>query len=220
MVFTLLVVNGLIWLAQNLAPPQPTLPQYDVITFNFASLGPAIANGQWWRLITPMFLHAPNGIWHIGFNSYALFLFGPHVEQAFGHVRFLVLYLIAGFTGNALSYAISPCDGFGVGASGAIFGVLGGLFVFLYNRRRQQFVREFMKNIIGLIGINLVFGFVFPGIDNLAHLGGLIGGAALGFGFDRPPGREGSPLMPLVTAIAVTGAAVLLVAWRTANFAC
>ena len=213
-VFTLLVINVTLWVLQSFAPGLG-------LTERFASFGPAIAGGEWWRLITPMFLHAPNTFWHIGFNSYALFIFGPNVEQAFGHMRFLMLYLISGFTGSALSYAFGDCGVYGVGASGAIFGVLGGLFVFLYNRRRQQFVRGFMKNIIFLIVINFVIGFL-PGfnIDNLAHLGGLIGGAAVGLGFDRVPERESSPLLPYVTAVAVVGAAALLVAWRTANFSC
>ena len=212
-VFTLLVINVVVWVLQSF------VFGYE-LTARFASFGPAIASGELYRLVTPMFLHAPNTFWHIGFNSYALFIFGPHVEQAFGHLRFLTLYLIAGFTGSALSYAFGGCA-YGVGASGAIFGVLGGLFVFLYNRRREQFVREFMKNIIFLIAINLAFGFVIQGIDNLAHLGGLIGGAAVGFGLDRrAPGRDPSPMIGIATIVLVVGAAALLVAWRTANFTC
>ena len=207
------VINVAIWVLQSF------VFGYD-FTARFASQPFYIAAGELYRLVTPMFLHAPNTFWHIGFNSYALFIFGPHVEQAFGHIRFLSLYLIAGFTGSAVSYAFGACDTLGVGASGAIFGVLGGLFVFLYNRRREQFVREFMKNIVFLIVINFVIGFL-PGmnIDNLAHLGGLIGGAAMGLGLDTE-GRETSPLRPAVTTVAVIGAAVLLVAWRTATFAC
>ena len=211
-VFTLLVINVSLWVLQSFAPQLQ-------LTERFAAFGPSIAAGEWWRLITPMFLHDPHGFLHIGFNSYALFLFGPHVEQTFGRIRFLTLYLIAGFTGSALSYAFGSCRP-GVGASGAIFGVLGALFVFLYHRRRSQFVREFMKNIVILIVANLVFGFLFPNIDNIAHLGGLVGGASLGFAFDRVPERESSPLLPVAGVVAVVAAAVLLVMWRTATFSC
>src|SRR5688500_13450135 len=91
-VFTLLVINVTLWVLQSFAPGLG-------LTERFASFPPAIAAGEWFRLITPMFLHAPNTFWHIGFNSYALFIFGPNVEQAFGHVRFLALYLISVFTG-------------------------------------------------------------------------------------------------------------------------
>ena len=213
-VFTLLVINVVIWVLQSFV--------FDYgFTQRFGAQPFAIAAGEWYRLISPMFLHAPGTFWHIGFNSYALFIFGPHVEQAFGRWRFLLLYLIAGFTGSAASYAFGACNTLGVGASGAIFGVLGGLFVFLYNRRREQFVREFMKNIIFLIVVNLAFGFLMTNIDNLAHLGGLIGGAAVAAGLDtRKPGGEPSPLIQVATVVAVVAAAVALVAWRTSTFSC
>ena len=217
--FTILILNVMMWLLQNFAPQQFGTP-YDVITYSLGAIPEAIAGGQWYRLVSPMFLHAPGSIWHIGFNSYALFAFGPHVEQAFGKGRFLVLYLVAVFTGSALSYAFGNCGVLGVGASGAIFGVLGGLLVFLYNRRRSQFVREFMKNIVMLIVINLVFGFIMPGIDNLAHLGGLLGGAAVAAGLDRAPGNEPSPAVQWGMTLLVVASAIILVAWRTANFSC
>jgi membrane associated rhomboid family serine protease len=218
-VMTILIVNVVMWVIQTAAPGQPETP-YDVVTFALGALSERIAAGEWYRLITPMFLHAPDSLWHIGFNSYALFLFGPNMEQALGKRRFLILYLVAGFMGSAVSYTFGSCGRIGVGASGAIFGVLGGLFVFLYNRRRSTFVRQYMRNIILLIGVNLVFGFVFPGIDNLAHMGGLVGGAALGLSLDEAPGRMIPRRLQLLGVLGVVVAGIALVAWRTATFSC
>jgi membrane associated rhomboid family serine protease len=211
-VFTILVINVVVWATQSFFLPQ--------LTFRFGAVPTLIAAGEWYRLVTPMFMHAPQAIWHIGFNSYALFLFGPNVEQAFGHVKFLILYLVAGFTGSAVSYAFGACTSLGVGASGAIFGVLGALLVFLYNRRSSTFVRGYMKNILFLIGINLVIGQIIPNIDNLAHLGGLLGGAGMGFAFDDAPGRKLPAGVQTLIAAAVVLAAVGLVMWRTSNFIC
>ncbi|HYI44709.1 MAG TPA: rhomboid family intramembrane serine protease [Actinomycetota bacterium] len=217
---TILVVNVAIWLLQSFAPAAAQSGgRYDIITWSLGAVPPAIADGQWYRLVTPMFLHSPGILWHIGFNSYALFIFGPNVEQAFGKVRFLAVYLISGFTGSVLSYAMGPCNTIGVGASGAIFGVIGALFVFLYNRRQQTFVRGYLKNIIFLVGLNLLIGYIFPGIDNLAHLGGLAGGAMVAFGLDQPPGRV-SGAGRLLIPVGVVALAIILVLWRTANFAC
>lgn len=215
-VMVILIINVGVWLFQTILPA--ARGPYDIITFSFGAFPPAIADGQWYRLITPMFLHSPDGIWHIGLNSYALFIFGPNVEQAFGKAKFVAIYLISGFTGGALSYVLGPCNRIGVGASGAIFGVIGALFVFLYNRRQQTFVRGYLKNIIFLVGLNLVIGFALPGIDNLAHLGGLAGGALVAFGFDEQ-GPAMGPARRLMPA-AVTILTVLLVLWRTTNFTC
>lgn len=216
---TILIVNVVMWLIQSFSPFQPGTP-FDVVTFALGAIPERIAAGEWYRLITPMFLHAPDSIVHIGFNSYALYLFGPNMEQALGKRRFLILYLIAGFTGSAASYTFGSCIAVGVGASGAIFGVLGGLLVFLYNRRRSTFVRQYMRNIIFLIVINLAIGWYFPGIDNLAHLGGLVGGAGIGLSLDEAPGSTVSPGLRLMGVLGVIAVGVALVAWRTATFTC
>jgi membrane associated rhomboid family serine protease len=218
-VMTILIINVVIWVIQTASPSEPGTP-FDVVTFALGAMPERIAAGEWYRLITPMFLHAPDSFWHIGFNSYALYLFGPNMEQGLGKRRFLILYLVAGFTGSAASYTFGSCGRVGVGASGAIFGVLGGLLVYLYNRRRSTFVRQYMRNILFLIVINLVFGFVFPSIDNLAHIGGLVGGAALGLSLDEAPGHTITPAPRLLGVLGVVIAAVALVAWRTATFSC
>jgi rhomboid protease GluP len=190
------------------------------LTNRLAAFEPAIADGQWWRLLTPMVLHAPRTFWHIALNMYVLFLYGPDVERAFGAPRFIAMFVITGFTGNAASYAFGPCPTLGVGASGAIFGIVGGLLVWLYNRRRSAFVTGHLRGILGFIALNLVIGFAIPGIDYIAHLGGLAGGVLVGAGFDRGPQSSRITGVQIATACGVVALGIALVLWRTATFTC
>lgn len=134
-----------------------------------------IALGEFWRLITPMFLHSSGSILHIGFNMYALHIFGPSLERHFGHLRFLALYFVAGFAGNVASMIFSPHPS--LGSSTAIFGLLGAQGVFLYHNREVLggFGRRALNSILMIALINLFIG-LSPGIDNWGHMGGLLGG--------------------------------------------
>ena len=127
-----------------------------------------------WRLFTPMLLHG--SILHIGFNMYALYAIGPGLERYYGRSRYLLLYILAGFTGNVASFLISPQNS--LGASTAIFGLLGAEGVFLY-QNRQIFgpaARRSLTNVIMIAARQPVIG-LSPGIDNWGHIGGLIGGS-------------------------------------------
>ncbi len=144
----------------------------------------AVAHGEWWRLITPVLLHDPQNILHILFNMYALYLFGPLVEQLYGSARFLLIYLLTAATASTLSFLIGS-DRYVIGASGAIFGLLGMLLAVSFvhkpvlDRRGQAMVSQ-----IGFIIIlNLFLGFGVMGgyVDNWAHIGGMLGGLWLGF---------------------------------------
>lgn len=133
-----------------------------------------IAQGQTWRLITPIFLHG--SMIHIGFNMYALYLFGPNLESSFGHWRFLALYLISGFAGNVFSMMFTQAAS--LGSSTAIFGLLGAQAVFVHHNRKifgEQVSQTSLRRIIQVAAINLIIG-LSPGIDNWGHIGGLIGG--------------------------------------------
>ena len=196
---------------------------YRPLTGALASFPPATASGELWRLITPILLHG--SIIHIGLNMYILYVFGPTVEQAFGSLRFVAVYLISGFMGTAASYAFSSCRSLGVGASGAIFGLAGVLFVYAYKRRGSELIN--LQGIRFFIIANLVFGVLvnltpgpFSGIDNFAHLGGLAGGSLLGLSFDRPAGSRTTIAAQVLAAVAVVGLGVALVAYRTATFTC
>lgn len=136
-----------------------------------AKSNPLIIEGEWWRFFTPIVLHI--GLLHLLMNTLALYYLGIAVEQIFGNFRFLFIYLFAGFAGSLASFVFSPS--ISAGASGAIFGCFGALLYFgvIYPR---LFFRTMGMNILIIIGINLVFGFTVPGIDNAGHIGGLLGG--------------------------------------------
>jgi rhomboid protease GluP len=132
-----------------------------------------ILDGQFWRLISPILLHA--SLLHIGFNMYALYVLGPELERFFGHLPFLALYLLSGFAGVVLSFLLTQSPS--LGASTSVFGLLAaqGVFVYrnqaLFGRRAQAMLRS----IIQIAVINLLIGLT-PGIDNWGHVGGLLGG--------------------------------------------
>lgn len=195
-VMGILAINVIVFIGQQLFPE---------ITEKLVMDPFLISAGEYWRLITPVFLHA--GVLHIFFNSYILYSLGPNVEQAFGSVRFTLMYLAAGFMATAASFALPP-EVRSLGASGAVFGMAGVLLIYLYRRRRSAFVAQYLRSILFFIGINLVFGFLFPGIDNVAHIGGLIGGMILGAGFDREDQLKS--VTQLVALLAVLGVGALL----------
>ena len=151
---------------------------FDIIYSHFASYGPFVKMGEYYRLITAAFLHA--NLAHLLFNMYALWIIGMQLESFIGKWRFLVVYLFSAITGSLLSVIITP-DAVSVGASGAIFGLLGALLYFGYHYR--IYLGTVIKSqIIPLIVINLLLGFMVPGIDNAAHIGGLIGGFSMMIG--------------------------------------
>lgn len=143
-------------------------------------LNPAIIAGEYWRFITPIFLHG--GLLHLGFNSYFLYIVGPQVEGTFGTVRFALVYFVAGLAGSVASYALTPNPEIpSIGASGALFGVIGALIPFmLLNQDVLSGTRQRVMSIAQVIGINLLIGLA-PGIDNWGHIGGLLGGMAVAF---------------------------------------
>jgi rhomboid protease GluP len=144
-----------------------------------AKVTPLIAAGQYWRLLTSMFLHV--GFMHLFFNAYALVAIGTELERLLGWGRYLAIYLLSGLFGSLASYAFS--SNLAAGASGAIFGLIGALGAFFTLHRQQlgNWGQRRLLNILLLIAINLFLGFTQPGIDNLAHLGGLVSGFALGW---------------------------------------
>jgi rhomboid protease GluP len=174
--YVLLGINILVWLAMTAAGGSTNTAV--LIRFG-AKANTLIANGEVWRLLTSMFLHI--GLMHLFFNSYALYIFGIEVERLYGNTRFVIIYLLAGLWGSLISFVFGP--NLSAGASGAIFGLLGVMLAF-FRRHRELFGEAGRQRVINLLGIavlNLVLGFTVPGIDNLAHLGGLVSGAILGW---------------------------------------
>jgi rhomboid protease GluP len=136
-----------------------------------AKFNPLIYDGEWWRLITPVFLHI--GFLHLAMNTLALYYLGISVERMYGHARFFFIYLFAGIIGFIASFLFS--SSLSAGASGAIFGCLGALLYFS-TIRPKAFFKSMGINVIFVLVINLAIGFTATGIDNAGHLGGLIGG--------------------------------------------
>jgi rhomboid protease GluP len=143
---------------------------------------PLIMQGELWRLIMPIFLHSQENILHLAVNSYSIYAIGPTIEMIFGRKKFIIIYLLAGVMGNVTSFIFSVNPS--VGASGAIFGLLGAM-LYLLQKNSGAFKSTFGTTIIIVIVFNLGYGFSNTGIDNFAHLGGLAGGflAAHGAGF-------------------------------------
>lgn len=161
----------------------------------------AIAQGgEWWRLFTSAFLHG--SFFHIAFNMFVLFFLGPTLERILGHTRFIVLYLLSALGGSVASYWFSDLQTVSVGASGAIFGLMGALIV--AGRR----LRYDIKQVLFLLVVNVFIGFVSPGVDWRAHFGGLVVGAAVAVVMVFPPKRIRMP----VQIAGVVGLGLVLIA--------
>ena len=143
------------------------------LTLLGANYGQLVKDGQIWRIITCVFLHA--GIFHLACNMYALYVVGPRVEDFFGKTKYLLIYLISGISGSLLSIGLND-NVVSVGASGAIFGLFGALLYFGYSYR--GYIGAMVKSqILPVVFLNLMLSFMIPGIDMWGHIGGLIGGA-------------------------------------------
>jgi rhomboid protease GluP len=141
-----------------------------------AGFGIAVLHGEWWRLVTPIFLHG--GILHFGFNSYVLLQLGPLVESEYGRERFWVVYLACGVAGNVLATVFGP-QTLVVGASGAIFGLVGLLIV--HSGRRGGFGGRQLRSRLMQWAFFMFVISLMPGISFSAHAGGFLGGLALGW---------------------------------------
>ena len=152
-----------------------------------ANFGPATGDGEWWRLGTAMFVHF--GIVHLGVNMWALWDSCRLVERLYGHVRFLAIYGAGGMAGNLFSLLAHGDRAVSGGASGAIFGAYGALLVWLWRERRQVHPVEFrwlFGGAAAFAAATIAMGLFIPGIDNAAHLGGLVCGALAGRALARP----------------------------------
>jgi rhomboid protease GluP len=171
-----LAVNAIVWLLMTFRGGSTDT----IVLTHFGAKVPwLVATGEYWRLFTANFLHI--GFIHLAFNSYALYSLGPQIESLFGRSRFLVIYLLSGLMGNVASYVLS--ESLSAGASGAIFGLVGALAVYLARHRdilgrRGQ---RSLANAVVVILYNLMLSFTVPGIDVFGHVGGLAGGLVVGW---------------------------------------
>jgi membrane associated rhomboid family serine protease len=138
---------------------------------SFALFAPLVTSGEWWRLISAGFLHG--SIIHLLFNVYILWVIGSQLESIVGNIKFIIIYFVSLLGGSVASYLFSPFGSYSIGASGAIFGLMGAMLV--VGRKRNLDISQ----ITTLVAINVVIGFVLSGIDWRAHLGGLATGAVI-----------------------------------------
>jgi membrane associated rhomboid family serine protease len=203
----------------------PDSPRYTAVLTNFgAKVNALIDQGQYWRFVTPTFIHI--GLMHLGVNMYSLYAIGPQVERLYGTARFLILYLVSGIAGVAASYYMSPASGPSAGASGALFGLLGVLFVFGFRYRAELpgiFRQAFNpRGLVPVLALNLFITFTIPIIDKWAHLGGLFAGGALAavIPYFRTNERRASLIWRAVaTACVLVAVSCFALAWRAPKLA-
>jgi membrane associated rhomboid family serine protease len=189
----LVLINVAIWLLQILPGSVVT----DYLAFN-----PLLTLSEPWRMLTSAFVHDPSNILHVGLNMYSVWIFGRILEPSLGRWRYLALYLISALGGSAAVVLISPLNTWVVGASTACFGLMAAYFVI---------ARKLGANtgqLVGLVAINLVFGFIAPGIAWQGHLGGLVAGGVVAFLFTR----NGSKLRQQQAAAALVAIGIALLA--------
>ncbi len=154
----------------------------NVLIADGAKYNEAMLQGQYWRFVTPIFLHA--NLLHVGLNMLNFVVLGVFIERIVGHLRFLLIYIVTGVVSIIASFVFSPQE-ISVGASGAIFGLVGAYSIFVLVHR-QAFNRGGIPALLWLlfiIGLNLSIGFFVQNVDNFAHLGGLLSGFLLGWWF-------------------------------------
>jgi membrane associated rhomboid family serine protease len=219
----LIAANILVYLV-NLAQGASLTENAGELFFDWALIGQGllstgeaigVAEGDWWRLITSAFLHG--SIIHLGFNMLLLYWIGAPIEEAIGRARFLILYLVSGLAGAAGALLLTDPGDITVGASGAIFGLLGAALVF---ERQRTYVLG--GSALSIIVLNLVLTFAVPNISIGGHVGGLIGGALGGLALSRfgrahvVYGRPG--VIGFAALVSVGIASVLLAYWRVENY--
>jgi membrane associated rhomboid family serine protease len=211
---TLIGVNVAIFLL-NLAQGASLGRNAGELFLDGALYGPAVADGDWWRLITAAFLHG--SIVHLLFNMFMLYLIGTPMEMAIGPFRYIGLYVASALAGSAGALVLSP-EAVTVGASGAIFGILGAAVVF-----ERQGYNVLGGSALGTVVLNLAFTFAVPNISIGGHVGGLIGGALVGLALSRfgrghaAYGRLGVVGFGAIAAVCVLS--VLVSMWKVAPYA-
>lgn len=173
MTYTLVGISVFFFIAQYFVR---SITGTDLLFIYGGKIDALIMSGQFWRLLTPTLLHS--SILHLALNMYALYILGRRIERFYGHGRFLLLYVLSGFAGNVLSFVLTPYPS--LGASTAIFGLLSAEGIFIFQNRKlfgPTRTRQAIANLGMILFINLVYGFM-PGtnIDNMGHIGGLLGG--------------------------------------------
>ncbi|MDT9027579.1 rhomboid family intramembrane serine protease [Rossellomorea yichunensis] len=175
--YPIISVIVIIHIALYVVSALPIFPQLWVYE-QLAGVNLFIKEGEWWRLVTPIFVHL--GFAHLLFNSFSLVLFGPPLEKLLGKAKFIGLYLASGVFANIITYVIKPLTYSHVGASGAIFGLFG-FYIAMILLKNHFITRESRQIIIPIVVIGVIMTFMQSGINITAHIFGLIGGFVIGW---------------------------------------
>ena len=170
-----------------------------------------IVAGQWWRLITPAFLHI--GVTHIVVNGFSLYYLGIICERIFGHWRFAAIYLISAFTGNVASFVFSSST-LSAGASTAIFGLMGAFLMLGDTFRHNPVITQLARQFALLAGLNLIFNLFSSGVDIAGHIGGLVGGFLIAGAVGAPQIGQMRVARRTVMGVVLVAAIVALLALR------
>lgn len=202
---TFIALAAIFWLASGLGGMQQVLYE------NLAQVNVLVAQGEWWRIFSPVLLHAP-GFMHIAFNMWALWVLGPQIERGVGSWPFVGLYFASAGVGGAFMYVIGgpESQAIAVGASGAIFGLFGVWLNWAIRRRNTAQGRFLLRQIGFLLLLNAALPFIIRGIAWEAHLGGLIAGFVIGELWSRVT-RPDAEMARVLIAVAVAALAVVTV---------
>lgn len=199
-----------------LGGPQALFNPSAEILFDMGAMQPiAVADGQFWRLFTAMFLHV--GLLHIALNAYFFWLFGRMVEASFGRTWMVLIYVVAGFLASVASYAFGPVTTLAVGASGAISGVFGAFIAYNYRRRQHAMNAANLRLALTVIVLNAVIAIGYSSIDWRAHVGGLVAGFALGYLADSSGPARQRAVVRFAGVATLVAIGIALVLWRTAE---
>lgn len=221
----LVAANFLVFGVTGLAGAGFFVPNAEVLVAWGTNFGPLTTDGQWWRLLTSLFLHF--GVFHLALNMWALYVGGRLAERLFGSRAFALIYFVSGLAGSLASLLWNPTVN-SAGASGAIFGVYGAMLAFFLRKHSAipaSTISEQRWSGITFIGFNLVNGLSHAGIDNAAHIGGLIAGLSMGLVLARPIEAEARAQVNAaslymrggITAVALIGLLFLAFRFSPAN---
>ncbi|WP_125590341.1 rhomboid family intramembrane serine protease [Companilactobacillus jidongensis] len=171
-----------------------------LLTFG-AKTNDLVQEGQWWRLITPMFVHI--GVLHILMNGFSIYYVGQILEPMVGHVRFFVIYILSGIMGNLASFAFGSSNAISAGASTSLFGLFAAFLALAVIYKENKFLSELGKSFLGLIVINLALDLTMSGIDIWGHIGGAIGGFLIGLALGLPGIKRPNIIVRILALIVV-----------------
>jgi len=180
--YALICINAGVWLIMIIKGADVTQPSAEILLHWGGNAASEVQRGQWWRIISATFLHS--GLTHLAMNMLGLWSIGKTVERIYGHRSYLMIYIGSAITGSALSLHFSAQKAVSVGASGAVFGIAGAMLVAVY-KHRQTLPKIFGKQTLTGMGLfvfySLIQGFTHAGIDNGAHIGGLLAGCLMAY---------------------------------------